>query len=286
MKSKKSKGGIAVEGFSKISFLNKEALSQKYDADKEKELVERFQKGDMNAFREIRRAYDPIITKIAINAQPNNREVSLAQIKAVVDGQFPRLLLSYDPTKAQLNTHLIGRMSGLASNAVKDYMIGPHIPRPQQDELNRYTQALREARQTHGSDPNENQIFHFYKENNPDKTKENFLDAKKYHHSTTIGDAPIGQDSEDGGAPMQLKDKYTGMSVLEDPEDTYRMLELDRIQNIMREHLDDTEFNVIKDHKINGETMARVAIRYNMSTTRLRSILDKWDRIREEHNIT
>jgi DNA-directed RNA polymerase specialized sigma subunit len=281
-------GGIVMEGFEDITFLDKEAFSQDQDmsrADKEKELALRFQKGDMNAFRELRRAYEPFIMKAAINAQPTSKDVSLAQIKARVYGQFPKMLLEYDPSKAQLNTHLMGRITGHLSNAVKDYLSGPHVPRTKRDELNRYDQARREAVQTHGENPTDEQVFAAYKDNHPDKEWEEFMDAKKYSNTTTIGDAPMGQDSEDGGAPLRIKDQYDVASVLEDEDDAYRTMELDHVLDVMRNNLSETDYNVVKEHKVDGESMARVAMRYNMSSTKLRSILDKWDEVRKQHNL-
>lgn len=260
-----------------------EKIAADIDPEEEKRLVLQYQQGETeaerkSAYKKLRRAYQPMINSLVSQAKASSTNVPETILHMRAESEFPAALKIYDPARgAALGTHVYGRLHERFKNAIGENQAGPYVPRDNQKGANELSQAMREAQRTYNTaNPTDDQILEFY----PGRTKEDIEKYKKYLFQDFIGDKPMDVDSE--GSPVTLKDQHTGESVLEDPEDEYRIMELERLDNLMKQELSPQDYEIVKAYRVDNKPMAQIALSHGMSTTKLRRILGDWDRIYKE----
>lgn len=267
--------------FSNLPFLEK--IAANIDKDKEQELVSKFQANGpdyKSAYKQLRRAYQPMIDSLVRRSKSTSANVPDTILYMRAETEFPKILRSYNPDKGTaVGTHVFERLKGHLQNAVGERRPGPYVPRNNQMEAGRLSQAIRDAQRKYDvTDPTDEQILEFY----PGRTKEDIETNKKYLFRSFVGDKPMEVDNE--GSPVTLGDMFTGESVLEDPDDEYHLMKIDRLEQLMKDKLSPEKYAVVRARHVEGKPMASIALSHGMSTTKLRSILSEWDRIRDENN--
>lgn len=259
-------------------------MNGKKNPEHEKQLVDAFQKqapGYKKAYRELQKLYEQPINQMINRALPKSKDVSKAQLLSVASNKFPEILKRYDPTQPVdvfnwVNTNLRRELG----NVVREDLTGVYVPRGEQDALHRYRQARYEAQFYHGPNPTDDQIFSFYPKQYP---REEFDRAKKYFRQDLVGGSVVAQDDEGHG--VTLNDLYTGTSTSFKSNELMYDAKVQQLIQTMKMKMPPNEFDVLYDHFIQGKKMSQTALDHNMSTTKLRAILDKWHDIAKKENI-
>jgi DNA-directed RNA polymerase specialized sigma subunit len=260
-------------------------MAYKKDPEHEKQLVNTFQNqltGHKQAYRELQKMYEQPINQMITRALPRSKDVSKAQLLSVASNKFPEILKKYDPQKgvdvfSWVNTNLRAELG----NVVREDLTGVYVPRGEQDALNRYRQARYEAQFYHGANPTDDQIFSFYPKQYPRSELER---AKKYFRQDLISDSVVARDDEGHG--VTLSDMHTGVSTTFKPDEMLYDAKVQQMIQVMKLRMAPDEYDVLYDHFIRGKKMSQTALDHNMSTTKLRSILDRWHAIAQKEFLT
>jgi RNA polymerase sigma factor (sigma-70 family) len=249
------------------SFLPKTAMAT-YDRQTEMELLRQFQTtGDVKAFKKLQISLRPLIRKIVMQQKPAGDDITPAQLAIRASGELPRLLKNYDPSKGQLNTYITNQMQFLMQNAVKENLLGPHVPRPEQDGLYVFQQGLNQASLEFGPNPTAKQILKFA----PGLGSINEVDRiQQYNKKSFVGDVRHG--SEETGF-VSFKDQYLKTEV--DPQDRLRSLQMDNLKQLMNE-LDPQEKRVIQEYVFHEKSMTDVALSLGLSSSQVRKTITDW----------
>lgn len=249
------------------SFLPKVALA-KYDRQAELELLKQYQTtNDIKALKKLKISFRPLVRKVILQQKPNNDDISISQLALRIDGEMPRLFKNHDPSKGELNTYLTNQVQYLVQNAVKENILGPHVPRPEQDGLYVFKQGLNQASLEFGSNPTPKQILKFAPSlGSLDEVER----IKQYHTETLIGDAKHG--NEDSGF-VAFKDQFMTTSV--DEGDRLRSLHMDEIKRLLNE-LDPQDKAIINQYVFNGKSMADIALSLGLSSAYVRKVINQW----------
>jgi DNA-directed RNA polymerase specialized sigma subunit len=268
--------------FIEQSFLPKNAAEERLDKDQERELAIRFQQGDLNAYKQLRRSYQPLIDHLIGKWKPKHGKVSAAQMRMSAEWAFPHGVMKFDPhheKQASLYSWMTGHMEGNIRNAVADLAIGPHVSRSFHAPLKRYTDAVNEARMEFGENPTEKQIIKYLPE---DFKMEDLELVKRLVHTSTLGD--VATKNEDGSS-LLFRDQFTGTTINDHPDEIFHDMKIDRIKEVMRRRLTPEEYAVINGRVIEGKSMAEVSLEQYVSSTKLRSIVDRWNAIKKEEGL-
>lgn len=249
-----------------IPFLEKRAMA-KFSRQEELDLLKQYQQtGDVKAFKKLRISVRPLIYRVIGQNKPKNNDVTEAQLYARVDGELPRMFKSYDPTKGELSTYLTNQATFLVQNAVKENVLGPHVPRPEQDALFAYRQGLIQAKVEFGNNPTSEQVLKY----TPNIKSVDEIDRiKTYHTESLVGDAKFG-DSEDG--MVAFKDQFTDGISQDMTMTSLKMEELRRKMHLMNPQ----EREIINQHVFQNKTIADIALSLGMSSSEVRRIIVEW----------
>src|SRR5690606_33114236 len=114
-------------------FIEKEAAAR-FTKEEEMELLRKYQQeGDMKSLKKLKISLRPIVNRVISQQKPTGDEMSKAQLAIRADAELPKILKNYDPNIAALNTYVINQLNSRMGNAVKENLLGPHVPRPEQD---------------------------------------------------------------------------------------------------------------------------------------------------------
>lgn len=251
------------------SFIKKTA-SIKLMQDEEMKLLKEYQQtGDLKALKKLKISLRPLIRNVASRAMPSSNEISISQIIIRADGHIPSLLKKYNPSEGQLNTFLTNQLTYLLKNAVSENKIGPHVPRPEHDNLFQFQQAKRNAVAEYGKDPTSEQILQF----DPRlKSVEEIDRIKQYNNQSLVGDAQFGGSDEDDSV-VAFKDLFNTQTV--DPNDRLRSLQMDQLRQLM-DQLDPQERKIIEDYVFNEKSMMDVALSLGLSSSQVRKTVTRW----------
>jgi DNA-directed RNA polymerase specialized sigma subunit len=273
---------IRVSIFTEQGFLPKRAADDRFDPDQEKELALRFQQGDLNAYKQLRRAYQPLINHLVQKWKPGHGKVSAAQLRMSAEWAFPHGVMKYDPNhekQSSLHTWMTGQLDGNIRNAVADLDIGPHVSRSNQSALKRYNDAVNEARMEFGQNPTEKQIIKYL----PEEFNMEQLDLiKRLVHTSTIGD--VATKNEDGSS-LLFRDQFTGTTISDHPDEVYQDIRIEHIKDVMRRRLTPVDYAAVYARMIDGQSMADIGLRQNMSSTKLRAAIARWNQIKQEEGL-
>src|SRR5690606_23869942 len=126
------------------------------------ELLRKYQQeGDMKSLKKLKISLRPIVNRVISQQKPTGDEMSKAQLAIRADAELAKILKNYDPNIAALNTYVINQLNSRMGNAVKENLLGPHVPRPEQDGLWAYRQGLSQAKVEFGPNPTPKQILKF-----------------------------------------------------------------------------------------------------------------------------
>lgn len=245
-------------------------------------LAMRFQQGDINAYKQLRRSYQRSINTLVQKWKPQHERVTTAQLKMTAEWQFPHIVMGYDPTHEKGSTlfHYVNTyMNRYLQNETGDAAIGPHVSRTYHSQVKEYEDAIRESKMEFGPNPTGAQIAkHMPKKFAPEDLER----LRRLSFTSTIGDDLT--ENEEGSA-MRFRDQFTGVDVLDHPDAIFQDMRLERIKEIMRRRLTPVEYHVVEDRIIKNEPMATVALRYRMSSTKLRAILAHWNVVKREEGL-
>lgn len=259
------------------SFLTKEAAAR-FSKEQEMEFLRQYQEtGDEKALKKLKISLRPIVQRVISQARPNSDEMSVAQLAIRADGELPAILKKYNPNEAALNTYVMNQLKYLMSNAVKENLLGAHVPRPEQDKLFAYRQGLSQAQVEFGPNPTPKQILKFAPTL---ETPDELTRIKQYNKSTLIGDAKM--EMEDGGF-LQLKDKFNNNNFGDN--DRLHSLEMDRLRQLMNE-LDEQEKRIINEYVFNNKSMMDVALSLGLSSSQVRKTILAWKQKLAERGYT
>lgn len=248
-------------------FLTKEAAAR-FSKEQEMEFLRQYQEtGDPKALKKLMISLRPIVQNVVSRAIPNSGEMSVAQLAVRANGELPAILKKYNPNEAALNTYVTNQLKFLMSNAVKENLLGVHVPRPEQDKLFAYRQGLTQAQVEFGPNPTAKQILKFAPTL---ETPEELNRIKQYNKNSLIGDAKM--EMEDGGF-LQLKDKFNNNSF--GSNDKLHSLEMDRLRQLMNE-LDEQERRIINEYVFNNKSMMDVSLSLGLSSSQVRKTVLAW----------
>lgn len=249
------------------SFITKEAAAR-FTKEEEMELLRKFQvEGDLKALKKLNISLRPIINRVISQVKPNSDEMTKAQLGIRANGELPKILKNYDPSIAALNTYVTNQLSARLGNAVKENILGPHVPRPEQDGVWAYKQGLSQAQVEFGPNPTPKQILKF----SPSlKTPEEVDRISQYNTSMLIGDAK--HEGEDGGF-VNFKDQFTGVNYGEN--DKLHSLQLDQLKMVLNE-LNPQDKQIIEEYVWNNKSMADVALSLGLSSSQVRKAVQDW----------
>lgn len=268
--------------FTEQTFLPKKAAEERFDKEKDKELALRFQQGDLNAYKQLRRSYQGLIDHLIQRWRPKHGKVSAAQLRMSAEWAFPHGVMKYDPNhekQATLLSWMTGHMEGNIRNAVADLDIGPHVSRTHHANLKKYNDAVNEARMEFGPNPTEKQIIKYL----PEDFNMDQLDLiKRLVHTTTLGD--VATKNEEGSSIL-FRDQFTGADASDHPDEIFHDMQIDRIKDVMRRRLTPQEYAIIDSRIIQGKSMADVGMAQFVSSTKLRSVIEHWNKIKKEEGL-
>lgn len=239
--------------------------------EEEKDLVKKFQQGDLAAYRRLRISLRPLMEGVIGNALPSNNSISSSNLRFRAENELRDILLKYDPNQnVKLSTYVTGQLRHRLSNATKENVIGPHVPRNQHDDLYRYRQAIRSATMEFGTNPTEDQIKQFY----PQDSRNPFDKIKHYHVRNFLSDAEFGGEDEDD--PLTFKDKFTvGQNTITDDDLFASDFEEDH-NELVSTHFNNKEQQVIDKVMKEGQRIVQVALSLGMDTSEVSKIMRRY----------
>lgn len=267
--------------FSQSFFLEKQADDEKLDHAQETALALQFQQGDIGAYKELRRSYQPLINRWVQRWKSGSDKVSTTQLKMAAEWAFPHLVMKYDPNQATaLRSWLTTGINGHLQNEAGDAVLGPYASRQNHAEIKRFETAIKEATMEFGPRPTKTQIMKYLPTG---YTNEEYERMQRFMHTTSIGDAVT--QGEDDDSPLRFRDQFTGVSVLDHPDERLHDMTLDRIEEVMRRRLTPQEYATIRGRVIEDKSMSQVGLEQHMSSTKLRSIISRWNEIKKEEGL-
>ncbi len=263
---------------------NETFLKKTKNPEREKELVTTFQQqlpGYQQAYRELQKMYYVPIQKMITQSLPKSKDVSKAQLLSVASNKFPEILKRYDPDKDRdLFSWVNNNMRAEFKNTVREDLSGVYVPRGEHDALNRYRQAKYDAELTYGPKPTDDQIFSFF----PDGYDRNdFEKGKKYFRQDLVSDSVVAEDDE--GRGLTLADMYTGAQIYDIQNEQFYDAKLEQLKQLMKIKMLPDEYNILSDYFFENKNMAQTSLAHNISSTKLRNIIKKWEDILEKERL-
>lgn len=247
------------------------ALPGQLTEEEEMDLLDKFQKGDTQAYKKLRISLRPLVEKAISDATPSGNEVSTSNLRYKADTEMMKILQNFDIHRGiKLKTYITSQLKGYLRNTAAENMSGPYVPRNQHTDLNRYKQAIRDAQMEHGRNATEDQIRQFYPH---EEATTEFDKIKHYHVNSYMSDAVFGEDSEGDG--VTFKDQFTdGMAITND--DLFDDIFAEESEQKVSQQFTETERQVIDRITKDGQPFVQVALSLGLSTSEIRKIMRRW----------
>lgn len=262
-----------------LTQLIEKTAAARFTREQEMEFVRQYQQtGDLKALKKLNISLRPIIQRVVSNAKPGSNEMTTAQLAIRANSELPAIIKKYNPdTGVALNTFVTNQLGFLVGNSVKENLLGPHVPRPEQDNLYAYRQGVSQAKMEFGSNPTPKQILKFApKLGNEDEVKR----IKQYDRSVLIGDHK--QEGEDGGF-VTMKDAFGNDDSYTDP--TYMSLQMDQLRALMNE-LNPQERRIIEEYTFKDKSMMDVSLSLGLSSSEVRKTVVAWKKRLQEKGLS
>lgn len=240
--------------------------------EEELQLVKEFQKtGDPAVYAKLQLSLRNLVEKVISDALPGGNQMPASILRMKAEMELPKILQIYDPNQGtKLNTHIIGRLSKYLGNIVKDNLTGPYVPRNRQPDLNRYKQAIREAKMEFGKNPSEDQIRQFYPTDSHIKP---FDQIKTYHKKSLMSDAVFKKDSDGDG--VTFNDQFTtGVGITSN--DLMDDIKKDEDDVFLKKHFNDLERKIIDSVVNDGKSFVQTSLPLGVPTSEVRRVIRRW----------
>lgn len=265
--------------FGKVQLgMNKQAFAQNFDKEQEKQWAKEYQNGDQMALRKLRYSMDGIIKSVVRQKLGSYTHVTDIDLLIAAEKNFPDIIKIYEPSKGELNTHVINRLQYLLGNEINESYGGLHVSRPDRVKLNEFRRAKREAEAEFGGMPTDTQIYSFVKKDYFTENWDEFQRVKKYDKVSPVGDATFGSKSNEGDDIVLTKDLHKDV-IGYDPNDDLDAMKLDRYKQLAKQQLTPQEYEIVDKTLFQGITRIKVALSMGLSSSQLANAIKKWDEI-------